>query len=120
MKTKDREKNCYTAWLTAAVALSIRVESPYLLKSADGSEVPCAAYLPDFGGSNGMVIGCIDRPDYKTDRGLQSAAKSRGFYCSFINSEVYEHYNEEVFKEALLDWGFFGDESLRPNWMKAT
>ncbi len=84
------------------------------MKDASGNETVCAAYLPDFGGSKGMVIGSLDRPRAQLKRG----AEERGFYYSFINFKIYEKYDEEVFREALLDWGFFGDESMRPIWMK--
>jgi len=88
-----------------------------MLKGADGIEVSCVAHLPDFGSPNGMVIGFIHHPDYGVDTRLKLAAESQGLFCSFINYKVYGHYNEEVFKEALADWGFFGDETLRPSWM---
>jgi hypothetical protein len=65
-----------------------------------------------------MVIGYIHPPEVKTDPSLKSGAKARGLFYSFINLKVYAKYDEEVFKEALLDWGFFGDEAMRPIWMK--
>jgi hypothetical protein len=39
-------------------------------------------------------------------------------FYSFINAQIYEHYNEETFKEALVDWGYFGDETRRPSWLQ--
>jgi len=83
----------------------------------DGEEHWCAAHLPDFGGPRGMVVGLIWPPLYKPDAQLESAAKARGLYCSFINPAVYEDYDEDVFKEALNDWGFLGGEDQRPDWL---
>ncbi len=37
---------------------------------------------------------------------------------SLMNVSIYQNYNDEVYKEALIDWGFFGDETLRPSWMQ--
>jgi len=88
------------------------------LKSADGQAVLCSAYLPDFGGPAGMVFGLLEGPDHEVDKRLSSAADAQGLYHSFINAEVYESYDEEVFKEALTDWGFFGDEERRPVWLR--
>jgi hypothetical protein len=119
MKTEDRQKKLSSAWLAAASALSVRVEAPYVLTSAEGTEVPCIAHLPDFGNAKGMVIGLFFRHNHEDEEAaLKLAAKSRGLFCSFINPEVYENYNEEIYKEALTDWAFFGDEALRPGWMR--
>jgi len=117
MNTEDQKKTVSDAWRTAASSLAIRVEAPYVLVDANHAEVSCIAYLPDFGGSKGMVIGPICNSDYKTDR-VFLAATSRGLYCSLVNAEVYEHYEEATFKEALTDWGFFGDETRRPSWLQ--
>src|ERR1043166_7686336 len=117
MGTEELFKTLSDAWRTAAKCLSLRIEAPYVLKGEDGIDVFCVAYLPDFGSSNGMVIGFFSRPDHKLDTSLKLAAESRGLSYSFINYKVYEHYSENTFKEALADWGFFGDETLRPSWM---
>jgi hypothetical protein len=115
MNTEEERKKVCDAWRVAASALSIRVEVPHLLKTLDGEEVLCVAHLPDFGGPSGMVIGLTT---YNNDKAVISAAKSRGLYWSFINPKVYERYDEEVFKEALADWGFFGKEDHRPGWLQ--
>src|SRR5260370_32358451 len=102
MKTEDLRNTLSDAWRTAAKSLSLRIEAPYVLEGADGIKVPCVAYLPDFGSPNGMVIGFICRPDHKDDSRLRLAAESRGLFFSFINFKVYEQYNEEIYKEALV------------------
>lgn len=105
-------------WKNAASDLGVNIETPYALKDADGVEVQCVAYLPDFGGSNGMVVGVIHPPDFRADGRLISVARSRNLGYSFINFEAYKHYNKEEFKIALIDWGFSGDQSHRPEWME--
>lgn len=117
MITEEEKERVYRAWRIAADALSITVEAPYVLNAPNCGKVLFAAYLPDFGTSQGMVIGLLGRPTYMRDKALLSAAKSRGLYSSFISAEIYARYDEEVFKEALTDWGFFGSEERRPNWL---
>jgi hypothetical protein len=117
MSAEAKMKMAGNAWRIAASALSFRIEVPYLIRTTNGKQIPCVAFLPDFGSRNGMVIGLIGAT-YKTDRELALAAKPQGMFCSFINPAVYERYDEETFKEALVDWGYFGDESRRPNWLQ--
>jgi len=116
MITDEQRESVYDAWRVAADALSIRIQVPYLLKTPDGEEVLCAAYLPDFGGPRGMVFGLWDHLAHLGDK-VGTAAKSQGLYFSRINPEVYDYYDEEVFVEALTDWGFFGSEDDRPKWL---
>jgi hypothetical protein len=117
VNTEAKRERVSEAWRIGASALSIRVEAPYLLKTAEGKEVVCIAYLPDFGDTKGMIIGLVCRTAYKKDNGLKSAALALGLYYSFINPEMYDRYDEGLFKEALVDWGFFGDEDRRPDWL---
>jgi hypothetical protein len=118
MNTEQKMKRVCDAWRIAAVALSIKVEAPYVIRTRDGKEVACIAHLVDFGGPNGMIIGLYSRPASETDKELKSAAESKGLFYSFINADFYERYDENEFKEALTDWGFFGDEDRRPNWLR--
>lgn len=82
-----------------------------------GNQISCVAYLPDFGGPKGIVIELNNPPDFEIDKGLVDAAKAKGISYSFMNFKIYKEYQEDGFKEVLIDWGFFGDESLRPEWM---
>lgn len=65
-----------------------------------------------------MVLGLLDGPSHGVDERLSSAADAHGLYQSFINPKIYESYDEKVFREALTDWGFFGDEERRPIWLR--
>jgi hypothetical protein len=118
MSTEEQKRKLSEVWKTAASLLSVRVESPYLLKGADGTEVKCVAFLPDFGGIHGTAVGCFCSPTFETDKKIVQAAKSVGIFYSFINFDIYKDYSEERFKEVLIDWGFFGDEDRRPNWLQ--
>jgi len=116
MITDEQRERVYAAWRIAADALSIRVEVPYLLKTSDGEELLCAAQLPDFGGPKGMVFSLLDHLTHLGGK-VGSAAKSRGLYYSIINPAIYDHYDEEIFIEALTDWGFFGSKDDWPIWL---
>ena len=112
---QDQRQRVCDSWQIAARVLSISVEAPYVIKKNDLIDIPCVAYLPDFGSANGMVIGLTSDPSNKA---IQSAAVSLQLYYSFINPDFYQHYNDEEFQEALVDWGFFGDEERRPDWLE--
>jgi hypothetical protein len=100
------------AWKTASWALGISVTAPFTCSDS----LECVAFLPDFGGPNGMVVGAIGAPA-ETDRALGRWAKERGLYLSFLNPEVYQTYDASTFKEALVDWGYFGPSETRPSWL---
>ena len=118
MKKEEQIRKLSEVWLSAGKLLSFRIEAPYLLDGPDGNAALCVGYLPDFGGSNGTVVGVYSSMLGTFPR-LISAAKSRKLFYSFINFEVYEKYDEEEFKRALNDWGYFGSENLRPSWMSS-
>ena len=80
MRTEDLRSVLSNTWRTAAKSLSLRIEAPYMLKSADWIEIPCVAYLPDFGNSNGMVIGFICRPNHKLDTRLKLLLNHGDFF----------------------------------------
>lgn len=45
----EKEKRLADIWRTAGSILSVRIEAPYTLQGADGTEAHCVAFLPDFG-----------------------------------------------------------------------
>ena len=118
MNREEKRKNVSDAWRIAATALSIEIEIPYKLKTAEGDEILCLAHLPEFGGPKGLVIDLYFHGEGKLNPRLTLAAKSQGLFCSFINADIYERYDEKEFKEALADWGFFGPEIRRPQWLE--
>jgi len=85
-----------------------------------GDKVTCIAFLPDFGGQNGMVICAMDLPRVGTDQRLESLAKMQGLFCSFVNAPAFARVpvDDKVFKEALEDWGYYGPQDKCPTWFK--
>lgn len=106
------------AWHTASKLLGIEVVAPFTLRTEKKS-ADCIAFLPDFGSPRGMVIGMhIPLTSDMDDETLAICAEKREMFCSYLNPEVYATYDEEKFKETLIDWGFFGPPGHRPAWLQ--
>jgi hypothetical protein len=56
-------------------------------------------------------------PLFKGEVMLLEWAEKEDRFCSFLNPEIYSTYDESVFKEALVDWGYFGQPETRPSWL---
>ncbi len=115
---RNQTKRVCDAWRKAADILKIQAVIPFMLEAAEKS-VDCIAFLPHYGSPNGMVIGLMFPPALKTNQDLIAAARSKGLFYSFINVASYANYDAIVFKDALLDWEYFGPPDLRPSWMPA-
>jgi hypothetical protein len=104
------------AWGKAAQLLKFEAIAPYSI-SVEDQVLDCVAFVPDFGGVRGTIVGILEPPDLRTDKRLSLYAKEHGLFYSFLNPEEYATYNEARFKETLFDWGFFGPASRRPEWL---
>lgn len=93
--------------------LDLRNECPFVASSAGTSGIEFAAYLPQFGGSKGMLLDVVTEPDYVPSDEHKRAANQLGVPISFVNpTSLFENANE--FIEALRDWGYSGPpEQLR-------
>lgn|GEM_PF-677525 len=98
------------AWREAASDLGVRLESPFAMHHG-GTTYWCAGWLPDFGGSKGVIIACRHAHDDIFD-----ASEALGYYASGLNPYYYETYDRRIFSETLNDWGWFGDPSAAPAW----
>jgi hypothetical protein len=67
-----------------------------------------------------MIIGTSAPPRFETDKRLIKYAQAKKMFCSFINLEGYRTYKENVFKEALADWGYFGPPKESPLFVPKT
>lgn len=108
-------KSASQSWQTICRKWGIRTIVPFVLK-VEGQCVDCIAYLPDFGGPNGMVIGAMDLPEVSSDDRVFALARKKGLFCSFVNVSAFgdRKIAENVFKDALEDWGYFGPPENRP------
>jgi hypothetical protein len=106
-----------SVWRKAGDVLGVSIQAPYVFVAQDGGEFRCLAFMPDFGGPKGMLVAGTHGPEFKTDPALSAAAASAGLYCSFVNADAYCIFDGDSFKEALRDWGFFGNPCRRPSWL---
>jgi hypothetical protein len=95
----------------------VRIITPYQLQF-DDETIDCLGFLPDFGGDQGMIIAAMDLPEFSTDERVFKFARMNRMFCSFVNITAYANTTEDItaFKEALNDWGFFGNRDDCPAW----
>lgn len=78
--------------------------SPYTIE-CDGVDKIIFAMIPFNKDINGILISLLFPPDYSSDEEVISFANKNNFKYSFINIELYQFYNDELFCETLIDWG---------------
>jgi hypothetical protein len=66
-----------------------------------------------------MVLGTTIEPAFETDINLITCAKEASMFWTFLSVDRYCEYNEERFKEALKDWGFYGTSEIQPLWLSS-
>ena len=103
----DIDNELVSAWRVAASALGLRLVAPYLLQIADGAEIWVEGFLPDFGGSRGMIF-----------RGIGRSAPPTVLYVSLM-SDAYRQFDRASFVGAMSDWGWYGSADERPDWLTA-
>lgn len=103
----DTREHVEAAWRFAAALLTIRFEC-IPIQLPQWAEAFAVGYIPDFGGTKGMLLFLLDGPHE-----LSSIAKENGFYCSFMS---YTSYERALFTDALNDWGYFGPADRKPPW----
>jgi hypothetical protein len=104
-------------WMDASQRLQFRIVAPYVLE-VEGQTANCIAFLPDFGGPAGMIIGALIGPDLKRDSELLKLARKKELFSSFVNLLGWLSYDEALFKEALEDWGYYGRAENCPSWFQ--
>ena len=104
-------------WLAGAKKLSIRVTAPFAISVAS-ERIQCIAFVHDFGGPNGTLVGVMHPHTYETDSRLKEYAKRNGIFYSFVNPSGWTEYNEAAFKDALEDWGYYGSPDKCPAWFR--
>ena len=100
------DKAISEAWLEAAVDLDIRATAP-LGMECDGEVVQWEAYIADFGGPAGTVVG--SQNSTRRDKRL-----AKGNYASNL-WPAYRTYSRKLFVDTLNDWQWFGDSGTQPS-----
>ncbi|MEH0018421.1 MAG: hypothetical protein V6Z89_02155 [Desulfobacter sp.] len=102
--------------ITASKELKFRMETPFTIQYGN-KKLQCLAFLPDFGGKNGMVLDLIFPPTFEVNSELESACQMMDIFLSSINAIEYQNYNKKIFMEALIDWGYYGTQDEKPKWI---
>lgn len=97
------------AWRDAADDLGIRVIAPFEITTESGERIAYEAFISNFGGPRGTVVGVLN------DAFPDSVRTAQGYYASNLGPS-YQRYRREFFIDTLNDWKWFGDEQLKPDW----
>ncbi len=103
-------KKVIEAWLEASSDLNIKIRSPFILTTPDNQELRFELLIENFGRKKGTVIlSANDMTDFDTP-------EKYGYYCSALNPSSYSTYDRKHFMDTLNDWGYCGEEALKPDW----
>jgi hypothetical protein len=107
---RDLDEKIVTAWLEASNDLCVAVVAPYRVETSWPMVLLCEAFVPDFGSPMGAVVIS------SRSRGLvRSILRESGRWHSDLG-DGYARYNRKLFIETLNDWGWFGQDHLKPEW----
>jgi len=96
----------------AADRLGFSFEPAFTVVMKDGSMIQSLGFVRHFGSELGALLFSESQcPSSREGEELQGM----GYFYSQLFECFYE-FDEELFKDTLNDWGFFGDEQERPNW----
>jgi hypothetical protein len=101
------------ACLMASADLGVRIVTPFSLIGRNGLAVEFIALFPDFGSAKGTAV-CHFR-DWPAKQGVASA---HGLFCAGLHPESYGEYDRAQFVDTFIDWGWWGRDSDRPEWLR--
>ncbi len=101
-------------WTIAAKDLKIEIIAPYLLTLPSGIQISALLLVPNFGATNGMlIVGGYDDVECCLDELM-----IEGYGFSILEEPGNkEQYSRQEYIELLNDWGWSGDEKLKPDWI---
>jgi len=106
----DLNEKITAAWLEASKDLGIAVVVPYRVETTGPTPLWSEAFIPDFGSPTGAVV--ISSMSRRMVRPVLREGKR--WHSELGNG--YGKYSRQHFIETLNDWGWFGQEHLRPDW----
>ncbi|GHV57996.1 hypothetical protein FACS1894182_08450 [Bacteroidia bacterium] len=101
MTTQEQIDFARKTWLQASKILDFKIATPYFLK-LNGIQKEVFAFLPEYGSSNGMIIGLASQYE---DKDIRNWAMKHDCYYSFIYPESHLVYDKNIFSDSLDDWG---------------
>ena len=100
-------------WEMTRDDLKIDIVAPYELDLGNGTIVKADVLVKDFGGRNGMLVFTNESTFWQYHDTL-----SKLHYGVVLLEEPSDPYDHEVMMEMLSDWGWTGDETKKPDWIK--
>jgi len=98
------------AWKRAGDDLQIKIQTPFILKIGDNTEIKFHLLIEKFGSRLGtLILSANNMTEFDTP-------EKYGYYCSALNPDNYSEYERDHFIDTLSDWGYFGEEVKKPNW----
>ena len=95
-------------WLAAARRLGFRANAPYEFVH-EHEAFQCVVHLPDFGGTNGMLVR-----NHLLEDSLMKAARAAHFGFSHVSVQSTD---DDGFIEMLSDWTWTGSGPA-PTWLR--
>lgn len=103
-------------WENAATDLGIRVVAPYDLILPSGSHIHASVLVKDFGATQGMLIV----ESFELVRRHHQEILTSGYGYSVLDSpKSADAYDRESTMIMLRDWGWTGQEGMKPDWLTA-
>jgi hypothetical protein len=101
------------AWREASIELGFEFVTPYTFVDQAGAKHTCSGLIVHFGGPKGTLVVS----QYDEDPDADVAGAELGYYTSALSPFYYEKYDRDVFVETLVDWGWYGPDDKRPDWI---
>jgi len=92
--------------------LEFEFEPAFVLLISNGTAVATLGLVREFGSRSGTLLFAESSVPSDAE---QAEIRSLGYFISLLFPTYFE-YDEELFKDTLNDWGYFGHESRRPGW----
>lgn len=97
------------AWIEASKDLGVKIKTPFRLQLDRDNFIECILLVEDFGSNLGTMV--FVESDWLGNKQIESS----GYGISTL-SDSYQKYERDSFIDMLNDWGYFGDESKKPEW----
>lgn len=99
----------------ACEELGLQITFGFVLMLTNGSRVVAYAHIPSLGASRGMLIF---RSYDEIQLFAEEVVRSGYGYSVLDEPRPDEDFDLESFKEMFSDWGWTGEGSSKPFWMK--
>jgi hypothetical protein len=95
--------------------MGFRVVAPVEIEAGD-RQIAFDVWLPDFGGSAGMLLLRADGGDSFWGEGVWDRLIARGYGLSVLDTHDGD-VDVETIRGVLWDWGWAGSAAERPQWL---